>query len=149
MDSTLIAGIIGAAATIGAAVITVYSRSHRASGEIEKTTGARTTPSKDAPGSGTANRNSQQFTVRGEVISTIASDLGIRVENESELREFWRVQRVDTDLDWYGKGPPVVSLGRREDIAKCKPGDYVRLTFVVAERANGKRGIRTVNCEIE
>lgn len=85
-----------------------------------------------------------RFTVHGEVIRTIGNDLGIRVQNEGDLRAFWREHRIDTDLDWFGKGPPVVSIGRKEDIAKSKPGERASLTFVVQERAGGKWCIRQV-----
>jgi hypothetical protein len=84
------------------------------------------------------------FTVHGELIRTVGSDLGLRVENEHELREFWRDHHIDTKLDWFGSGPPVISIGRKSDIEGCKPGDRASLTFIVERRAEGKRGIRTV-----
>lgn len=86
--------------------------------------------------------------MHGEVIGTIGKDLGVRVRNEGQLRVFWRDHRIDTDPDWFGEGPPVVSIGRKGDIARCRPGDKVSLTFVVNERAGGKRGIRTVDLEV-
>ncbi len=61
---------------------------------------------------------------------------------------FWLEHRIDTDLDWFGKGPPVLSIGRKEDAARVKPGQRASLTFVVADRAGGKRGIRTVGFEV-
>lgn len=86
-----------------------------------------------------------QFTVNGEVITTIGQDLGVRVENDVELREFWSRNEIDTDLDWFDDGPPVISIGRQADIAACNPGDRVSLTFVTKDRSNGKRGIETVD----
>ena len=89
-----------------------------------------------------------QFTVYGEVIRAIGQDLGVRVENADEVRDFWQSNRIDTKLDWFDGGSPVVSIGRREDIEVCQPGDRVSLTFVTEDRANGKRGIRTVDFEV-
>jgi hypothetical protein len=89
-----------------------------------------------------------KFTVYVEVIGTIDKDLGIRIRNEDEVREFWRINRIDSKLDWMGKGPPVFSIGRKEDSERCKPGDEVSMTFVVQERAGGKGGIRTVAFEV-
>jgi hypothetical protein len=88
------------------------------------------------------------FTAYGEVIKAVGKDLGIRVRNEAEIREFWRVNQVDTDLDWFGPGSPVVSIGRKQDVAKCKIGDEAGITFVVEDRAGGKRGIKTVAFEV-
>lgn len=88
-----------------------------------------------------------RFTVHGRVVRTIGKDIGIRVRNEAELREFWRIQQMGTDLDWFGKGPPVVSIGRKADIRSCKPGDEASLTFVVEVRPGGKRGTRAVAFE--
>jgi hypothetical protein len=90
-----------------------------------------------------------KFTVYGEVIRTAGQDIGVRVQNEAELREFWRLNRIDTKLDWFGPGAPVISIGRRQDIARCKIGDEVSLTFVVEDRAGGKRGIKTVDFEVK
>ena len=89
-----------------------------------------------------------QFTVSGEVIRTIAQDLGVRVENAGELREFWRNSEIDTKPDWFDQDEPVISISRQEDIVACKPGDQVSLTFVTEDRSNGKRGIKTVNFEV-
>jgi hypothetical protein len=89
-----------------------------------------------------------QMTVHGEVIRTRGNDLGVRVENEQEIRQFWLDHHVDNKLDWLGPGPPVVSIGRREDIAACKPGDYASLTFVTEDRSNGKRGTRTIEFQV-
>lgn len=51
-----------------------------------------------------------RITVYGTVLKTLGKDLGIRVRNEAELREFWRANEVDTDLDWFGTRPPFVRL---------------------------------------
>src|SRR3954447_21893152 len=85
-----------------------------------------------------------RFTAHGEVIKTVGNDLGIRVRNEAEMREFWRVNQIDTRLDWFGPGAPVVSIGRKQDISRCRPGDEAGITFVAEDRAGGKRGTRTV-----
>jgi hypothetical protein len=84
------------------------------------------------------------FTIHGPVIQTKGNDLGIRVRNEAELRAFWRDNQIDTKLDWFGPGAPVISIGRKADIQSCRIGDEARLTFVVEDRADGKRGIKTV-----
>lgn len=89
-----------------------------------------------------------QFTATGEVIKTLGQDLGVRVENEAEMREFWRTHEIGTDLGWFGPGAPVVSIGRQKDIASCKPGDRVSITLEVEDRANGKRGTRTVDFRV-
>jgi hypothetical protein len=86
-----------------------------------------------------------QFTAHGEVIKTIGKDLGVRVENEADIRAFWKTHGIDTDLDWFGPGPPVVSIGRQRDIASCKIGDRVSIIFEVEDRPGGKRGIRTTD----
>ncbi|WP_435016547.1 hypothetical protein TA3x_004116 [Tundrisphaera sp. TA3] len=88
------------------------------------------------------------LTVFGEVVGTIDQDLGIRVRNEEEIREFWRIHEIDTMLDWFGKGPPVFSIGRNRDRELCKPGDQARMTVVVQARKNGKRGIKTIDFEV-
>jgi hypothetical protein len=89
-----------------------------------------------------------QFTVHGEVIKTVGKDLGIRVENENELRRFWKDHQIDTQLDWFDRGAPVCSIGRQKDITRCKPGDRASLTFVVQERQDGKRGIRAIAFDV-
>ena len=88
------------------------------------------------------------FTAHGTVIKTVGKDLGIRTRNEAELREFWRANEVNTDLDWFGPGAPVCSIGRARDIEKCRVGDEASLTFEVVDRTGGKRGTRTVNFEV-
>ena len=85
-----------------------------------------------------------EFTASGEVIKTIGNDLGVRVENEVEIRAFWKTHDIDTDLDWFGPGRPVVSIGRQRDIESCRIGDRVSITFEVEDRAGGKRRIRTI-----
>lgn len=54
-----------------------------------------------------------RLTVSGEVIPTIGQDIGIRIENEEEARAFWRDHRIETDLDWFGAGAPVLSIRRQ------------------------------------
>jgi hypothetical protein len=88
-----------------------------------------------------------EFTVYGEVIRAIGPDLGIRVENADELREFWTANDIDTQLTWFDNGEPVVSIGRKQDIALCSVGDRVSLTFTTVDRANGKRGVQTTGFE--
>ena len=61
-----------------------------------------------------------QLTVYGEVIATRGSDLGVRVENEQDLRAYWQAHEVDTDADWFGPGAPVLSINRRRDVAACR-----------------------------
>lgn len=85
------------------------------------------------------------FTVFGDVIRTISGDLGVRVENVADLREFWSEHQIDTKFHWLDSGAPVVSIGRADDVAACHPGYRVSLTFGVVDRANGKRGIRTTD----
>ena len=82
------------------------------------------------------------------VVGTIGKDLGIRIRNEDEVREFWRVNRMDTMLDWAGKGPPVFSIGRKDDIESCKPGDEASMTLEVQVRVGGKRGLKTIAFEV-
>jgi hypothetical protein len=89
-----------------------------------------------------------RLTVHGEVVDTIAKDLGIRIQNEEEAREFWRVNQIDTMLDWAGKGPPIFSIGRKKDVESCKPGDEASMTVEVQDRVGGKRGIKTIAFEI-
>jgi hypothetical protein len=89
-----------------------------------------------------------QFTGHGEVIKTIGRDIGVRVENEPEMRSFWRTHKIDTDLDWFGPGAPVISIGRQEDIASCTIGDRVSITVQIEDRPNGKRGIKTIDFQV-
>lgn len=89
-----------------------------------------------------------QFTAHGEVIPTRGSDLGVRVENVEEIRAFWEEHKIDTDLDWFIPGTPVISIGRQQDIASCRIGDHVSITVEVQDRAGGKRGIRTVDFSV-
>jgi hypothetical protein len=89
-----------------------------------------------------------RFTAHGTVIRTVGRDLGVRVRNEAEIRNFWRVNEIDTKLDWFDSGPPVVSIGRARDIARCRVGDEASITFVVVDRPTGKRGIRTIDFEV-
>jgi len=98
---------------------------------------------------GASTEEPPKLTVTGEVIPTIGKDLGIRVEDIEEIREFWTDQQIGTKLDWFGEGAPVVSIGRKQDIAKCRPGDRASLTFVVEERKDGKRGIRTIAFDVQ
>ncbi len=95
-----------------------------------------------------ANASPARLTVYGEVIGAIGKDLGLRIRNENEAHKFWRAHRIDTKLDWAGKGPPVFSIGRRQDSESCKPGDEASMTVEVEERAGGKVGIRTVAFEV-
>ena len=90
-----------------------------------------------------------ELTVSGEVIGTIGQDLGLRVDDAEVVRTFWLTRRLDTKLNWLDGGAPVVSIGRAEDIAKCRPGDRASLTLVVEQRKGGKRGTKTVRFEIE
>ena len=85
------------------------------------------------------------FTVRGSVIKTRGRDLGIRARNDAQLRAFWKANRIDTKLDWFGPGAPVISIGRSEDIERCKAGDEASLTFVVEDKSDGKRRIKTID----
>jgi hypothetical protein len=89
-----------------------------------------------------------RFTTYGTVIRTVGRDLGLRARNEPEVREFWRANEIETKLDWFGPGPPVFSIGRAQDIKKCRVGDEASLTFEVVDRAAGKRGIQTVGFEV-
>ena len=143
MDSTIIAALIGATASIVVACITVSRTRGGHMWPQGGTENGPTTPFNSNPNP-PANEIAR-FTVHGEVIRTVGKDLGIRVENERALRDFWQNHRIDTDINWFGAGPPVVSIGRSGDVARCKLGDRVDLTFVVVDRAAGKRGIRTVD----
>ena len=89
-----------------------------------------------------------QLTVYGEVIATRGSDLGVRVENEQDLRAYWQAHEVDTDADWFGPGAPVLSINRRRDVAACKIGDRVSLTVETTRRSNGKVGIDTMGFQV-
>ena len=89
-----------------------------------------------------------QFTGHGWVIKTIGRDIGVRVENESEMRSFWRTNKIDTELDWFGPGAPVISIGRQAYIAGCEIGDRVTITVEIQDRPNGKRGIRTIDFQV-
>lgn len=89
-----------------------------------------------------------QFTAQGVVIRTIGRDLGVRIENEDEMRDFWRTHNIDTDLDWFGPGAPVISIGRKGDIESCRLGDRVSITIQVEDRPNGKRGVRTIDFQV-
>ena len=51
-----------------------------------------------------------RMVAHGKVIKAYGSDLGVRVDNEAEIREFWRANQMDTKLDWFGPGAPVVSI---------------------------------------
>lgn len=79
------------------------------------------------------------FVAYGEVIKAYGSDLGVRVANEAEIREFWKVNQMDTKLDWFGRGAPVVSIPSKF-AASCKVGDEVAITLKVVDRPGGKRG---------
>ena len=149
MDSTIIAALIGASASIVVALITVsrsrgQEQAHPPQNDPSPLSLAVDMTSPSAT-SEPIQSEMPRFIVHGEVIRTLGKDLGIRVENERELRSFWRDQKMGTDLDWFGEGPPVVSIGRKGDIAICKPGDRVQLTFVVVDRAGKKRGIKTID----
>lgn len=149
MDSTIIAALIGASASIVATLIAI--RGHRPGGDRTRNDPPAPPKKVDHPGRPPKPNppvdQRPRFTVHGEVIRTIGKDLGIRVENERNLRVFWRDHRIDTDLNWFDDGPPVVSIGRQADVARCKPGDRASLTFVVVDRAGDKRGTRTVDFE--
>lgn len=88
------------------------------------------------------------FIVQGTVIETIAGNLGIRVANADALKRWWGAHHVDTKLDWFDDGLPVVSINRKAHIAQCKPGDVVELTIFTSDRSNGKRGITTQTMKI-
>jgi hypothetical protein len=95
-----------------------------------------------------ADPTPDSFTVFGVVVGTLGSNLGIRVENEKELREFWKAHKIDTNMEWAGKGPPVFTVGRRADIEMCKPDDEVKMTIKVDGRKNGTRGVRTIDFDV-
>jgi len=69
-----------------------------------------------------------RFVAHGKVIKAYGSDLGVRVDNEAEIRQFWRANQVDTKLDWFGPGAPVVSIPGKY-VAGCKIGDDVAITL--------------------
>lgn len=75
-----------------------------------------------------------KLTETGQVILTNGKDLGLRVEEIEEIRQFWTDQQIVTKLDWFGEGPPLISIGRKQDIARCRPGDRANLTFVAEYR---------------
>jgi hypothetical protein len=87
------------------------------------------------------------LTVTGQVIAARGQDIGIRIENEEEARAYWRDHDIETDLDWFGPGSPVFSIGRQQDIARCRIGDRASLTVEVVDRP-GKRGTKTVDFEV-
>ena len=89
-----------------------------------------------------------EFTAIGEVITTRGGDLGIRVENEAEIQDFWREHEIDTDLGWFDRRMSVISINRKRDVARCKVGDRVSITVKVVDRSNGKRGIDTFGFQI-
>lgn len=97
---------------------------------------------------GTSADTAAKITVTGEVIPAIGKDLGLRVEQAEEMRQFWADQGIGTKLDWFDNGPPVVSIGRKQDISRCKPGDRATITLVVEDRKDGKRGTRTIAFDI-
>ncbi|WP_406697682.1 hypothetical protein V5E97_02340 [Singulisphaera sp. Ch08] len=88
-----------------------------------------------------------RMVAHGKVIKAYGSDLGVRVENETEIREFWRANQMDTKLDWFGPGAPVVSITAKY-AAGCKVGDKVAITLEVVDRAGGKRGGQPVAFEV-
>jgi antitoxin component of MazEF toxin-antitoxin module len=98
---------------------------------------------------GASTEEPPKLTVTGEVIPTLGKDLGLRVEEVDKIRQFWTAQQIDTKLDWFDDGPPVISIGRKHDIARCRPGDRASLTFAVEERKDGKRGIRTIGFDVQ
>jgi hypothetical protein len=153
MDSTILAGLIGGVAAVVAALIAKWPMrddstrpTDQRPGQAPPRRGKDSNPAEctDAP---VASR--PQLTVHGEVIRAIGQDLGLRVHDAEEIRAFWRAHQIDTKLDWFDSGTPVVSLGRKKDIESCKPGDWASLTFVVEDRANGKRGTRTIDFKIQ
>jgi hypothetical protein len=151
MDSTIVAALIGLLGTIAAPILTIFLARHfQARGRADEGSVIPTTPSSDTnmPGPPLHPGPPPRFTVAGEVIPTIGQDLGIRAENEAELRAFWTEHRLPGNLGWFGPGAPVVSIGRKADRARCRPGDRARLTFVVKERADGTRGTRTVDFDV-
>jgi hypothetical protein len=84
------------------------------------------------------------FTARGKVVQAIGGDLGIRVDNEPAMRAFWQAERIDTKLNWFDNEAPVMSINKQAHIAASKIGDDVEITVEPENRANGKRGIKTL-----
>ena len=87
------------------------------------------------------------FEVVGTVVSTVASDIGVRVENVEALLAFWEQNQIKTQLWRDSDKVPVISVGRKSDIDACSVGDRVRLTFETVDRANG-RGIQTIAFQV-
>jgi antitoxin component of MazEF toxin-antitoxin module len=97
---------------------------------------------------GTSTETAAKLTVTGEVIRAIGKDLGLRVDEADVMRQFWADHKIGTKLDWFDAGAPVISIGRKQDISRCKPGDRATITLVVEDRKEGKRGTRTVSFDI-
>ena len=97
---------------------------------------------------GTSIESVPRITVTGEIIPAIGRDLGLRVDQAEEMRQFWEAQKIGTKLDWFDSGAPVVTIGRKQDISRCKPGDRATITLIVEDRKDGNRGTRTVSFDI-
>lgn len=169
MDSTIVSATIGAIATIAGPIVaywmieTIKGRREKIKNERAKPPGTNGPENERRPSGETDGENlvtivdtgrieplpSQppRITIYGKVVGKIGKELGIRVENEAEMLEFWRVNNIGTNIYWAGK-PPLVSIGRRDDIARCKLGDRAYITLEVQDRSNGKRGTKTVDFEI-
>ncbi len=146
MDPTIVAAVIGAVATIVTPIVAILVTRYPPPWDWKKWLGWPWTPPK--PGKKKPlGSPPPRITVYGEVVGT-SKALGIRVENEAEMREFWRTYSIATKLDWAGKGPPIASINRQGDIARCKPGDRANLTLEVEDRS-GKRCTKTVAFEVQ
>jgi hypothetical protein len=80
-----------------------------------------------------------RFTVRGVVTGFGPNQRNIRVENADELRRFWADERIVTRLDWAGDDPPLVTIGAKEFVSRCQPGDRVDYTIETWDRRDGRR----------
>ena len=87
-----------------------------------------------------------QFTVIGRVPPFNSNEFYLRVENDKELEEFFKVERIDTRLG-YAEGKPVIGVrGRLASV--CKPGDRVRHIIETQDKKNGFRGIVGISIKV-
>lgn len=88
-----------------------------------------------------------RMVAHGKVIKAVGGDLGVRVENEAEIREFWRANQLDTNLDWFGPGSPVISIPAKY-ASGCKIGDEAAITLETANWTGGRRRAKPVAIEV-
>ena len=88
-----------------------------------------------------------QFKVKGIVPKLLPNykEFSFKAENCSELREFFKSEKIDTKLS-YSEGKPVIKV-RGELALQCREGDRVCHTIETYKREDGNR-IRGVDIKV-